>query len=143
MSHSRHATCGDSCIQAAFEQVCKEAKPANGSNARYVVLFVHTSRYGGPEEGGWWINDKLVLAYEYCVSEEEANIKLAAVQKLAKELQESSLRDHGNQCLREMDWCEQRGLDADYLPEPDGPSEYSVEICEELPGNRYGPTHYE
>jgi hypothetical protein len=32
-----------------------------------------------------------------------------------------------------MEWLEERGLDADYLPEDDGPSNYRVIVCDELP----------
>lgn len=129
-----------SYLQEAFNQTCHEARLPEG---HYVVLFEHTSRYGGPEEGGWYINDRIVSAYQWCETREKAEAILAAVQALAKELERESKVSHGKQCLREMAWLEARGLDADWLPEPDGPSEFSVSLTDSIPENRYGPRHYE
>lgn len=127
-------------IKAAFSQVCKEARRARGF---YVSLMENCPYYGGPEEGGWWGSDERVLAYQYFSTEEEAEAARLEVLKLAKQLQAEARRDYGEQCLREMAWLEARGLDADYLPEPDGPSTYSVLVTEGLPEEHYGPRHYE
>ena len=46
--------------------------------------------------------------------------------------------------VAEMEWCEARGLDADYLPEPDGEVTYHV-VTEDTPGEGVsrGCRHYE
>lgn len=129
----------DRYIQQAFETVCKQAKPAEGF---YVVLMENCPYYGGPEEGGWWGNDRIVCAYQWCDTEEEAEAVAEAVRKLAKELKEESQKEYGEQCLREMDWLEARGLDADFLPEPDGPSDYYVCVMRGIPENNYGRRGY-
>lgn len=66
-----------------------------------------------------------------------------AVRKLAAELEQASRTAHGQRCLREMAWLDARGLDADFLPEVDGPDHYRVLVCQELPGESHGPRHYE
>lgn len=127
-------------LQQAFEAVCKEAKQANGW---YVVLMEHERYYGGPEEGGWWGTNDHIVAYQWFETDEAAEAAKKAVEKLARELEEESRKDHGKQCLREMAWLDARGLDADFLPEPDGPNSFSVIISEGLPEEQRGPTHYE
>lgn len=99
----------------------------------YLVLLVRIPFYGGPEEGGWYGEDVNLVAYKQYNSKEDAERGLDAVKKLAKQLSDEARTEYGKQCLREMEFLDARGLDADYLPEPDGPEEYSVEICEELP----------
>lgn len=130
----------NSFIQAAFEAVCKEAKPAEGS---YVVLMESIRRYLGPWEGGTWGNDEVIVAYHWFPTEEEAEAARKEVEKLARELSEESRKEFGERCLREMEWCEARGLDADYLPEPDGDSEFFVVVSEGLPQEYHAPRHYE
>lgn len=129
-----------SYLQSAFDVVCSEAKPAEGA---YVCLMERSQRYGGPEEGGWWTTDCVLVAYQWCESEEEASAKREAVEQLAAKLRRDAQREHGERCIREMDWLDARGLDADWLPEPDGPSDYYVTVSSGLPSNNYGPTHYE
>lgn len=125
----------DSYIQAAFETVCTEAKEAKGY---YVALMQRSPYYGGPEEGGWWGEDYSVVAYQYFATEEEAEAARVAVVKLADELSEKARAEYGEQCLREMDWCDARGLDADYLPEVDGEEGYYVTMTEGMPQGREG-----
>lgn len=92
--------------------------------------------YGGPQEGGWWGVDTEVVAYHECISEEEANRLKDEVEKLAQELNAEARKTYGEQCLREME-LEERGH---VLPEPDGPEEYKIVICQTVPeaqrGNR-------
>lgn len=66
------------------------------------------------------------------------------VEALAVELTNQARREFGEQCLREMEWLEARGLDADYLPEVDGESRYFV-TAEDVPGSMVsqGCRHYE
>jgi len=49
---------------------------------------------------------------------------------------------YGEQCVREMEWLDARMLDADYLPEPDGPSDFSVLVIDSVPENSYGSRQY-
>lgn len=99
--------------------------------------------YGGPEEGGWWGTNVYVVAYQKFLILSEAEKAVEAIEKLARELQEESQKEYGEQCLREMKWLDDRGLDADYLPESDGPSEFYVLLSEGFPEESRGPTHYE
>lgn len=127
-------------LQSAFDAICKEAKQPEGC---YVCLMERVQRYGGPEEGGWWTEDHVLVAYQWCATEEEASAIRERVEALAAELQGEAHREHGEYCLRSMEWLDARGLDADFLPEPDGPSEFYVAVEQGLPSNTFGPTHYE
>ena len=127
-------------IQDAFNQVCKNAKQAQGF---YVCLMQKTQRYGGPEEGGWWTNDRIVVAYQYFTTEEQASAAKEQVEKLAEEMTQDEKRLYGEHCLRQMEFLDARGLDADYLPENDGPEEFYVTVSEGIPEPSYGPSHYE
>ena len=129
----------DQYLRAAFEKVCREAIQAAG---HYVSLMERAPFYGGPEEGGWWGEDVHVVAYQHFDTKEAAQAAAAQVIVLANELIEESRKSHGEQCLREMDWCDVRGLEADYLPEPDGPSTYYVEMTEQLPQGYRGNRQY-
>lgn len=130
----------DRYVGDAFNQICKDAETTADW---YVCLMASESRYGGPEEGGWWTNDTHVEAYKKFPSEELAEAAKEAIDKLAKELSEAARTEYGRQCLREMEWLEERWLDADYLPEPDGPEQYYVIVSRGIPESEYGPTHYE
>jgi hypothetical protein len=123
----------------AFKKVCEDAIKAEDW---FVSLVEDVPFYGGPEEGGWWGSDTLLIAYKRYPSEELAIKAQEQVLNLAKELSQESQRSYGQQCLNEMDWLEARGLDADYLPEPDGPSEYRVVVSQGLPVERRGERHY-
>lgn len=127
-------------LKQAFHEVCSEAKQAQQF---YVVLWEHSSRYGGPEEGGWWTGDVIPVAYQSFATEEAAEAAKDAVQKMAENLSHEAKRTHDLHCLESMEWLDARGLDADYLPEPDGPSEFSVSVTDQAPEPSYGPTHYE
>lgn len=127
-------------LQEAFNQVCTNAKPAIGY---YVSLMERSSYYGGPEEGGWWGNDVSIVAYQWFDTEEQARAAKEEVEKLAEQFQEDDRKEYGEHCQRQCDWLETRGLDSDWLPEPDGPSEYFVTMSEELPSESRGCRHYE
>lgn len=126
-------------LQDAFDHVCKEAKKAGGF---YVSLMENVPYYGGPEEGGWWGSDTRLVAYQYFTTEEAAEAAKDKVEELAAELSAQARRNFGEQCLRELDWLEARGLDADYLPEPDGESEFFVTVTEGLPQESEGVRGY-
>jgi hypothetical protein len=128
-------------LQDAFLKVCEDAKPANGA---YVSLYMIVPFYGGPEEGGWWGRDSHLVAYQWCPTEEEAERTRACVEAYAKELEEESRRAFGEYCNTTMEWLEARGLDADFLPPPDGETTYSV-VVEDRSGSceSRGCRHYE
>jgi hypothetical protein len=58
------------------------------------------------------------------------------MQDFAEELNEVSKRQHDKHLSDSLDWLEARGLDADYLPEPDGPTEYGI-TNERFPGESH------
>lgn len=117
-------------VNEAFHLVCKNARSAE---EWYVCLVATNQSYGGPEEGGWWYDVRTLEAYQAFSSKDEAEIATEQVQKLARELRLIAQRAHGDYCQRTMEWLEERGLDADFLPEPDGPVEYYVCMCKTLP----------
>lgn len=127
-------------IEQAFNEICTEHKQAE---RWFVVLKESVPFYIGPEEGGTWGSDTIVIAYQEYASEELAEEAKEKVEKLAKQYTEDSRKAFGQQCLNEMEWLDKRGLDADYLPEPNGHSEYYVTVEESVPQNRYGCRHYE
>jgi hypothetical protein len=61
----------------------------------------------------------------------------------AKRLTEEARRKEGKYCLSQMEFLEDRGLEADYLRENDGPSRFYVEVINTIPENHYGARHYE
>ena len=128
-------------ISQAFHQICKEAKPAQ---AHHVSLYAEAPFYGGPEEGGWWGHDIALVAHQSFASIEAAEAAKAKAEKLAEELSEESKKDFGDQCLKEMEWLDARGLDADFLPEPDGETNYFVTIEDAVGSqNHRDCRHYE
>ncbi len=127
-------------IRQAFDMVCKDAIAAG---CWYVSLVEHVQFYGGPEEGGWWGTDTFVIAFESFFSERDARVVAEKINELAKTLTEAARSEHGKMCLQQMKWLDERFLDADFLPENDGPSTYSVVVGENLPEERRGCRHYE
>ena len=127
-------------MQAAFDTVCKKAKVPE---KWYVILMETCQAYGGPEEGGWYRTIREVVAYQEFQSEDAANAAKEEVQVLAEELSKEKRDEHGKMCLSQMEWLDARGLDADWLPENDGPSEYYVTVSNHIPENNDGSTHYE
>jgi hypothetical protein len=129
-----------SYLQAAFDEVCQEAKTAEGW---YVCLMCSEPYYGGPEEGGWWGSDTSVVAYQYFSTEEAAEAACESVKVLAKKLEDEARESYGRQCLAEMKWLDACNLEPDYLPEPDGPESYYVCVTQEIPESSRGSRHYE
>jgi hypothetical protein len=127
-------------MREAFFKVCDDAIPAQGF---YVSLMMRSSRYGGPEEGGWWTSDTHIIAYKHFPTQEQARSAYDAVQALAETMSKESRDSHGEHCLHQMEWLDSRGLDADFLPENDGPNDYYVLMTESLPTESRGPSHYE
>ena len=132
----------DTYINAAYHSVCENATPAG---VFYVSLYVSHPFYGGPEEGGWWGEDDVLVATQKFPTEELAEQVKEEVLKKAEELNSLSKRDFGEQCLREIEWCDARLIDDyNYLGEVDGEDNYWVAI-EKTPGEheRQGCRHYE
>jgi hypothetical protein len=102
-----------------------------------------TCVYLGPWEGGTWGNDEIVVAYQWFDTEEAANAAKEAVMALAQEMTQQALSEHGEYCQRTLEWLDARGLDADFLSEPDGPSQYHVYTTDAFPSNRYASRSYE
>ena len=127
-------------LNEAFHAVINDAKPAE---KWYVSLMESVPYYGGPEEGGWWGNDSHLVAYREFPSEESAEAAREAVDKLALELKAESHKSFGERMLRELDWLDARGLEADWLPEPDGESDYYVVVSQGIPEESLGVRHYE
>lgn len=127
-------------LDKLFYDACKDAKTPE---LWYVCLLETIPVYGGPEEGGWWTSDAVVVAYQAYQSQEQAEAVANGIQDLAKELRKEAKVAYGNQCLREMKWLDDRGLDGDWLREPDGPSNYSVVVSQTIPEPSYGSRHYE
>jgi hypothetical protein len=128
-------------IRQAYNKICAEAKSAG---KWFVSLYAIESYYGGPEEGGWWGNDCVLVEYQEVRTEEEADLLAEKITQLAAQMTEDAKRQHGERCLRESEWCAARGLDDDFLPEVDGHDEYRV-VIEETPGSQEhrGSRHYE
>lgn len=128
-------------IQAAYRKVCRDA---SASDERFVSLYEESQYYGGPEEGGWYGTDMRLVETQRYASEATAYAVYTQIEEAAKSMTADSRAAWAQRCSAEMDWCEDRGLDADYLPEPDGPSEYRV-VIEAVAGSREcrGPRHYE
>lgn len=128
-------------VQAAFDKVCQRSETAND---RFVSLYEKTFEYGGPEEGGWWRRDVRLLKTMRFSSQAAADAAYRRIDALAKELSAESKRRWAEHCAREVEWCEERNLDADYLGEPDGDSHYFVLIEPVAGGAEYrAPIHYE
>jgi hypothetical protein len=128
-------------INAAYTKVCQEAE---SSEDRFVSLYESHRYYGGPEEGGWYGTDRRLVKTARFSSQSTADRVAERITKLAEEMTAESKRAWAEQRSRECDWCEARGLDADYLPEPDGGTEYFV-VIENVAGSREsrGPRYYE
>jgi hypothetical protein len=130
-----------SYMREAFEQVVQDRK-AVVRESWYVILWEDTQYYGGPEEGGWYGWDHEPVEYAVYPNEETAHAVAEKVRERADELTRLSRRRHGERCLAELEWLDARGLDADYLPEPDQTS-YSVTVGNMMPEAVYGGRHYD
>jgi hypothetical protein len=127
----------------AFFAVCQDAVPATRS---YVSLYADQSYYGGPEEGGWWGHDQVLVAYYLCLTDVEAEAVRAAVEKLAGQMSKDAKDDFNRGCKAECEWVEQHDPMADvsdYYPEVGGEVRYWV-ATEDRPGSlaSEGSRHY-
>lgn len=123
----------------AFFQVCAEAAPASSS---YVSLYRIESFYGGPEEGGWWGRDYVLVAYQEVSNDVEAEALRQKIAVLAEDLSKQAKDNFNRGCAAQVEWLEARGLDDDFLPEVDGEDSYIV-LTENKPGeNAYKSSRY-
>ncbi|MCV7174841.1 hypothetical protein [Mycolicibacterium sphagni] len=110
-------------VKDAFFEVCKDAQPAE---AHYVSLYARIPYYGGPEEGGWWGTDYVLVAYHKVGNDAEAEAVRSQVEALAVKLSEDARDSFNRGCAAQCEWLEARGLDDSFLPEVDGPEGYLV-----------------
>jgi hypothetical protein len=127
-------------IQAAFDNIIPDAEQAQDW---YVVLIEKCREYLGPWEGGTWGDRSTVISYRKYNSYEQATKVEQQITKLAQEMSDEANRNYGNHCLFQMDWLEERGLDSDYLPENDGPSEFVVIVTQTIPQDYQPSRTYE
>lgn len=127
-------------LQHAFDEVCKNAQKPE---CHYVCLMQSVPFYGGPQEGGWWGNDTFLVAFQQFPTEELAEAAATEVRKLAKESTDEANREYGQHCLNQLEYLDNRGLDADFFPEDDGPEKFYVIVSDELPQESRGCRHYE
>lgn len=127
-------------IREAFDKVCSEAVRREEV---YLVLRKTVVSYGGPEEGGWWIRDSYVEAFQRFATVESAEAAKVRVTELARELSREASDRFNRGCLESLDAAEARGLYAEDLPEVDGPDEYHVHIEVDYPLDHItGDRHY-
>lgn len=113
----------------AFFQVCGDAEPMKG---HYVSLYRVEQFYGGPEEGGWWGRDYVLVASQRYETEFAARYAMNAVDELAEKLSADAKRAFNRGCAAEAAWLEARGLDDSFLPEVSGGDRYVVYLEEEV-----------
>lgn len=126
-------------IQEAFGICIENAKEPE---SWYVCLISEHQSYGGPEEGGWWQTISHLEQYAEFPNKALAEAARDQVETLALELTAQERASYGDYCLQTMEWLDARGLDADWLPEPDGETVYRVFICDEIPVYDNSPAAY-
>ena len=119
-----------SYIEEAYREICNESQEPK---IWYVALCTNERRYGGPEEGGWYYDHSTILEYQAFASEFLAHTVRGLVEQRAQELTKESQRADSQAMADSLIWLEARGLEADYLPEPNGPEEYYVIVTPTLP----------
>jgi len=115
--------------------VCECESPRQ-KESKFISLYESHQCYGGAEEGGWWYHQSFLQESYECLNGEQADQIRQEMQDFAEELNEASKRQHDKHLSESLDWLEARGLDADYLPEPDGPTEYGI-TNERFPGESH------
>ena len=110
-------------VSEAFFKVCAGAEAAK---AAFVSLYRTDRWYGGPEEGGWWGSDDVLVAYHRVSNLVEAEAVQAKVRELAVQLSKEAKDGFNRQCAAECEWLEARGLDDSVLREVDGESSFWV-----------------
>lgn len=101
---------------------------------RYVSLYAKTPFYGGPEEGGWWGHDIVLITHQQAQSPDDTETIKARFNAAAEALGQEARQYFSMQCSKELDHAEALGIDPDSLPEVDGEATYFV-VIEDLPGS--------
>ena len=131
----------DNIIERAWDRVVEDATKAEGC---YVVLFCDRPYYGGPEEGGWWGTDNLVVSYRRCSTQEEAEAILTKMDEEVKNLNREADLDHGHLCLAQCARADAMGVEVESLyGEDSGSLRFRATITQELPRDYYGNRFYE
>ena len=127
-------------MSAIFEAFHRIVAEPIAPVAVYVVLWRNEPFYGGPEEGGWWGNDRMVEAYTVVQSREDAEALCERIEALADELTAEAARDHGRGCQAQLDWCEARGIDDSnrVFGEDHGAATYFVTVEDHPPRDQHG-----
>ena len=130
-----------SALRDAFEFVCNNATNHEGV---FVSLYCRTPFYGGPEEGGWWGHDVVLEQYQRFDFMPDAVLAIKAMGQAVINANGQAKLEYSEQCRRESDWLEKRGLDDDALPEVNGPDAYFIRL-ETIRGSfsSTGARHYE
>ena len=125
----------------AFMSIIPDATLAK---QHYIVLWKRVPFYGGPEEDGWWGNDEIPVAYHRVSTLEMAEELRKQIEAEAAAKTEEAKREHGDRCLNQLAWCEERGVDDSnsVYGEDDGAESYYVTVQEEAPEASYGDRHY-
>jgi len=129
-------------ISQAFADICNEARVAHRV---YLSLYRSDSWYGGPEEGGWWGHTTSVVAYQDFPSVEAAEAAKVRVEQLAEQLTKDAERSYGDLCLRQIAWCDARGIDDPntVFGEVDGHADFFVQVEGELGSSEHSDDrHY-
>ena len=132
-------------MKEAFFEICKKAFPI-GDRMQYEFcsLYLRSTFFGGPEEGGWWGSDVELVATQAFADPEDAREALEDVRKLAKRATADATMGYNRQCLAETEWLDANGLDSSSLPEASGGCSYFA-VVEEEPGHHEsrGSRNYE
>lgn len=128
-------------ILEAFKTVIPNATLAK---PHYIVLWKRIPFFGGPEEGGWFGSDDIPEAYYRVSTLEAAEALRLQIKAKAKEMSADASRAHGEGCLNQLAWCEERGVDDSnsVYGEDAGAESYYVTVQEEIPEASYGERHY-
>ena len=112
-------------LRAAFEFVCTNAVKREGV---FLSVYRRSPFYGGPEEGGWWGEDVILEEYQAFDFVPDAELALRAISQAVVNETHFAKQAYNDQCRRECDWLEERGLDDSALPEVNGPDSYFIRI---------------
>lgn len=114
-------------IYSAYFDVCKTAVKV--TNERWFVsLYIKAPFYGGPEEGGWWGCDRVLVASYEVASDVMAQTVYEKIASWVSETNDDAKREHGEVNLQLSINAEQKGYDSpeDLYGNDDGPDEYYV-----------------
>ena len=90
----------------------------------YVSLYLRVPFYGGPEEGGCWGEDVVLESYCEFPCTRLARGAMNGIKEEVEKMNSEAKRRYGEYCLSSMEWLDERGLDASYLPEVNGEESY-------------------